>query len=932
MYCSISIVNLKYFYFEESKIMNKIAFIDNAPYRINHGETILEFVRRNKGRELIPTLCQSDNLENYGSCRICSVEVALEENGTTKVMASCHSPVSDGQYIYPSTEKIKKLRKNIIELVLTNYPADKLYPEQGKLPTEFQMTLSSIGIPEVRYPAVKVHSEITPDRSHPYIWSDMAECINCYRCVRACDELQSEHVLGVVGRGMNSKIIKGYNENFIESDCVSCGACVQTCPTNAISDCYGTKTILADEVIRTVCTYCGVGCNLEMKVKDGTVKGIQSPLDAEVNRGHTCVKGRFAFEFYNHPDRLKSPRIRKNGKFEEVSWDEAYTYTASRFSEIKEKNGPDALAGISSARCTNEENYLMQKFFRIVIGTNNIDGCARVCHAPTAMGMQWAYGTGAATNSVNDLYKTGCVLLIGSNPTAAHPVTGARIRSVAQRGIPLIVIDPLRINLARFAKYHLQNRPGTNVAVLNMFARYILDEGLVDRKFIEDRTEGWDKFEEYLQNMDIEELEKISGVDREMIRAAAIEYASAPAAMEFHGLGVTEHWQGTKAITLISNIAMMTGNIGKEGSGVNPLRGQNNVQGAADMGVQPHQGAGYLDVTDPDNIALYTNFYGKKHPSKVGYKIPEMFAASQRGDLKAMWIMGEDLLQTDPNTCHVKDALEGLEFLVVQELFMTDTARIADVVFPASSFLEKEGTFTNAERRIQKVQKVVEPLSGTKPDGQIVVDMMNAMGYPQKSYSAKIILEEITGIVPFFKGVKWEELGKNGKQWPVSEDGSDTKILHIDSFKRGKGKFHIWDFEESPEMVANSSKYPFILTTGRLLEHYNSGTMTRRTPNKELVTEDILFIHPDDAKEKGITTGDFVIVFSERGQTNLKAELTDIVKPGVIYTTFHFPEASINYLTSNVGDEYTLTPEFKVVAVDFKKSFYGMLKKGECLI
>jgi formate dehydrogenase major subunit len=666
-----------------------------------------------------------------------------------------------------------------------------------------------------------------------------------------------------------------------------------------------------------------------MKVKDGVVRGIQSPLDAEVNRGHTCLKGRFAFEFYNHPDRLRSPLVRKNGKFEEVTWDDAYTYAASRFREIKDKYGPDALAGISSARCTNEENYLMQKFFRIVIGTNNIDGCARVCHAPTAMGMQWAYGTGAATNSVNDLYKTGCVLLIGSNPTAAHPVTGARIRSVVQRGIPLIVIDPLRIDLARFAKYHLQNRPGTNVAVLNMFARFILDAGLIDKKFIESRTEEWDKFEKYLRNLDITELENICGVEGELVRAAAIEYASAPSAMEFHGLGVTEHWQGTKSITLISNIAMMTGNIGKEGSGVNPLRGQNNVQGAADMGVQPHQGAGYLDIKDPENIALYTDFYGKDHPSKIGYKIPEMFAASQRGDLKAMWIMGEDLLQTDPNTCHVKDALEGLEFLVVQELFMTDTARIADVVLPASSFLEKEGTFTNAERRIQKVQKVVEPLHGTKPDGQIVVDMMNRMGYPQKGYDAKIILEEIAGIVPFFKGVKWEELGKNGKQWPVKEDGSDTKILHIDYFKRGKGKFHPWDFEESPEMVANSLKYPYILTTGRILEHYNSGTMTRRTPNKELVTEDILFIHPHDANAKGITTGDFVIVFSERGQTNMKAKITDIVKPGVIYTTFHFPEASINYLTGNVGDEYTLTPEFKVVAVDFKKSFYRQLNKAK---
>jgi formate dehydrogenase major subunit len=910
--------------------MNKVAYIDSIPHEIISGETILEFVRRIMGRELIPTLCQSDNLENYGSCRVCSVDVALKENGPLKVVASCHTPVAEGQHIFPSTDRVKKLRRNIIELLLTQYPADKIHPPEGMLPTEFQRVLMSIGIPEPRYPYVHNKPAVAIDHSHPYIWSDLSECINCYRCVRACDELQSEHVLGISGRGIDSMIIKGDNKSFIETNCVSCGACVQTCPTNAISDRYGTKTIKADKVVRTVCTYCGVGCNLNVKVKDGEVRGIESPLDSEVNRGHTCLKGRFAFGFYNHKDRLRTPMVRKNGVLTEVSWEEAYDFMVSGITEIKDQYGPDALAGISSARCTNEENYLMQKLFRAVIGTNNIDGCARVCHAPTAMGMQWSYGTGAATNSVNDLYKTNCILLIGANPTAAHPVTGAGIRSVVQSGVPLIVIDPLRIELARYAKYHLQNRPGTNVSVLNMFARFILEEGLADEEFISSRTEGWDDYKKYLSGLNIESLEKNCGVDRELVRAAAIEYATAGAAMEFHGLGVTEHWQGTKAITLISNIAMMTGNIGKEGAGVNPLRGQNNVQGAADMGVQPHQGAGYLNLEDPENIALYTDFYGTEHPSKIGYKIPEMFAASQRGDLKAMWIMGEDLLQTDPNTCHVKDALEGLELLIVQELFMTDTAKMADVVLPASSFLEKEGTFTNAERRIQKVQRVVEPLPGTKPDGEIVVDIMNKMGYPQKSYSAKSMLEEIAGIVPFFKGVKWDELGKNGKQWPVKEDGTDTTILHVDTFKRGKGKFHVWDFEESPEMLTNATNYPFILTTGRLLEHYNSGTMTRRTPNKELVTEDILFINPIDALSKGVSDNDFVVVFSERGETTMKIKVTDIVKPGVLYTTFQFPEASINFLTSTVGDEFTLTPEYTVVAVDFRKSLFGKMKAAEC--
>ncbi len=908
--------------------MEKIAFIDNRPYVIEEGETILEFVRRNAGREVIPTLCHADNLENYGSCRICSVEVTLKEDGPGRVMASCHTPVAPGYYIYPSTERIQRLRRNILELVLSEYPPERLRPEPGMLPTEFQRVVAAAGMNEVRYQRkVTVHEK---DRSRPYVWSDLTECIKCYRCVRACDELQAEHVLGIFGRGDGSRIIKGFDASFHDSPCVSCGACVQTCPTNALSDRYSAKTLKADTIVRTTCTYCGVGCNLDVKVIDGVVRGIQAPLDGATNRGHTCVKGRYAFEFYNHPDRLRSPMVRKNGVLTEVSWDEAYDYTARRFSEIKEKFGPDALAGISSARCTNEENYLMQKFFRIVMGTNNIDGCARVCHAPTAMGMQWAYGTGAATNSIDEMYKTGCILIIGANPSSAHPVTGARIRAVVESGTPLIIIDPLKIEIARLAKHHLQINPGSNVAVLNLFAYYLLVEGLLDEEFIAGRTEEWEDFRRYLNALDIEEMERICGVDRQQVRAAAIEYGSAPSAMEFHGLGVTEHWQATKAITLISNIAMMTGNIGREGTGVNPLRGQNNVQGAADMGIQPHQGAGYLPVTDPASIALYNAYYGVEHPTVPGYRIPEMFVAAARGDLKALWIMGEDILQTDPNTCHVKSSLQGLDLLVVQELFMTETARIADVIFPASSFLEKEGTFTNGERRIQKVQKAVEPLEGTKPDGQIVVDMMNRMGYPQKGYSADIILKEIAGIVPFFKGVRWDELGTSGKQWPVSEDGTDTKIMHAETFKRGKGRFHSWDYDISPELNENAARFPYILTTGRLLEHYNSGTMTRRTPNSELVTEDILFVHPHDAETKGLVSGDYARIFSARGLTTMKVKVTDVVKPGVIYTTFHFPEAAINFLTSGIGDEFTLTPEYKVVAVDFEKSHYGIFTRAEC--
>jgi formate dehydrogenase major subunit len=908
--------------------MEMTAYIDDRLFSFQEGDSILTFVRKYLGSDSIPSLCHADNLESYGSCRICSVEISTAAGSPRRAVASCHTPVTEGIRIYPSSEKILRLRRNILELVLSEFPAGRVHPVPGMLRGEFQKVLVSAGIDKSRY-AVVDSTQIPPaDTDHPYLRSDFSECIKCYRCVRACDELQGLHILAVSGRGNGSSIVKGLDETFTGSGCVSCGACVQTCPTNALSDIFATKTMDADRIVRTVCTYCGVGCNLDVSVKDEKVRGIQAPTDAEVNRGHTCLKGRFAFGFYKHPDRLKSPMIRKNGVLEEVSWEEAYSYTAKKFKEIREKSGPDSLAGISSARCTNEENYLMQKFFRVVIGTNNIDGCARVCHAPTAMGMQWGFGTGAATNSIDDLYSTSCILLIGSNATEAHPVTGARIKTVVQRGVSLVVIDPVKTDLARYAKYHLQNRPGTNVAILNLFAYYIYSEGLTEKKFIEARTEGWAEFSNYLDSLDPVELERICGVNRELVRLAAVEYASASAAMEFHGLGVTEHWQGTKAITLILNIAMMTGNIGRKGTGINPLRGQNNVQGAADMGVQPHQGPGYLDVKDPGNNDIYSEFYGIAYPSGKGLRIPEMFGAAARGDLKALWIMGEDLLQTDPNTCHVKNALENLEFLVVQELFLTDTAKIADVVFPASSFFEKEGTFTNGERRIQKVQRVVAPLPGTKPDGVIVAEMMNAMGYPQKEYSAEVVLAEISAIVPFFRGVSWDNLGKNGKQWPVREDGTGTSILHTERFNRGKGKFHVWDFEESPEIISNSDEFPYLLTTGRGLVHYNSGTMTRRTRNKELVREDILVISIPDALQHNIKEGDFVDIFSKRGQTSLRATISDKVKPGVIYTTFHFPESAINFLTGNTGDEFTLTPEYKVVAVNIKKSLFGRLSQS----
>jgi formate dehydrogenase, alpha subunit, archaeal-type len=899
--------------------MNKLAYINDQPYAIQEGESILQFVKRSHGDKLIPTLCDAPHLKPFGACRVCSVDVALEQDGPVKVMASCHTPVSEGIYIYPSSERILKLRKNIIELVLTNHPPDCLTCEVNNN-CELQEVAARVGVRDVRYPVGKNNLNRTRDLSHPYMTSDMSKCINCSRCVRACDEVQGMFVLSMTGRGFESRIIKGMDTSFMESSCVSCGACAQACPTSAISDVYESKSIIADKKIRTICTYCGVGCNLEVAVKDGKVRSIQAPWDNKVNPGHLCLKGRFAFSFYDHPDRIRTPLIKKNGVFVEANWDEAYDFIASELNRIIKENGPDHIAGISSARCPNEENYLMQKFMRAVIGTNNIDNCARVCHSPTALGMQRTFGTGAATNSIDDIKYTDCILVFGANPTDAHPVTGAKVKQAAMKDTTLIVIDPRKTELARYAHYHLQLKPGTNVALMNLFFYYIIKEDLIDTSFIEQRTEGFEDFKQHILSQNIDELESITGVDRNLVHEAAIAYASAKNAMSFHGLGATENSQGTSTVMLIANLAMITGNIGRPGVGVNPLRGQNNVQGAADMGCQPNQGAGYLDVTNDEIHALYEDFYGAKLPKHIGYNIPQMYEAALQDKLKAMWIIGENVVQTDSNSQMVIRALSKLDLLVVQELFMTETARLATVILPAASFLEKEGTFTNGERRVQRVNRVVDPLSGTRPDGQIITEIMQRMGHPQPDYSAQNVLNEIVQIVPFFKGITWQNLGKNGLQWPVADDGGDTPILHAGTFKRGKGTFYRQTYKETSELQEHSKDYPFIITTNRGLEHYNSGAMTRRTPNEQIVTEDVLLIHPDDAKDYSINNGDMVCVESPRGKTDIKTRISTAVKKGILSATFHFSEIMINNITSDVCDSDTQCPEYKVVAARIRKS------------
>jgi predicted molibdopterin-dependent oxidoreductase YjgC len=576
----------------------KGVFIDDVEFPFDDSSSILAFTDKALGDKIIPTLCNDDNLNPYGACRVCSVEVQQSEDAPKRTVASCHTPIAPGMRIYTNSESVKKLRKNIVELVLSDHPPDCLTCEvNGNC--ELQDVAASVGVRQIRYAKGDNHCDREKDLSHAYMRMDLSKCINCSRCVRACDEVQGQFTLTMTGRGFESRITTDNDMLFGDSSCVSCGACAQTCPTSAISDVFQSKSVEADKTVRTTCSYCGVGCNLEVAVKNDEVLSIRAPQDA-VNAGHTCLKGRYAFKFYNHEDRLTSPLIRKNGVLTPCSWDEALDFIKGKFESIKQDHGPDAIAGISSARCTNEENYMFQKMIRQLVGTNNIDCCARVCHSPTAWGMQQSFGTGAGTNSTADIPLADLMIVIGANPTAAHPVTGAKIKQQAMSGATLIVIDPVRTELARMADHHLQLKPGTNVAVLNMIQYYIVEAGLLDHEFIKERCEGGEDFIEQIKELDVDAMAEISGLDKEDVKAVAIAYASANNAMEFHGLGVTEHSQGTKTVMLISNLAMMTGNLGRPGVGVNPLRGQNNVQGAADMGCQPHHGPGYLWMDQKD--------------------------------------------------------------------------------------------------------------------------------------------------------------------------------------------------------------------------------------------------------------------------------------------------------------------------------------------
>ncbi|MBU3671963.1 MAG: formate dehydrogenase subunit alpha [Sinobacteraceae bacterium] len=868
----------------------------------------------------IPKLCATDTLEAFGSCRLCLVEI----DGRAGTPASCTTPVAEGMRIHTQTSKLKSLRRGVMELYISDHPLDCLTCSANG-DCELQDMAGAVGLREVRYGFDGAnHLSAPKDESNPYFTFDASKCIVCSRCVRACDEVQGTLALTVAGRGFESKIAASADESFLDSECVSCGACVKACPTATLTE----KTVIEigqpERTVLTTCAYCGVGCSFKAQVRGTEVVRMVPHDDGKANRGHSCVKGRFAWGYATHPDRVLTPLVREriDQPWREASWDEAVGRIASEFRRIQQQYGKDSVGAVTSSRCTNEETFLVQKMVRAVFGNNNVDTCARVCHSPTGYGLKQTFGTSAGTQDFDSVMQADVIVVIGANPTDGHPVFASRMKRRLRQGAKLIVIDPRRIDLVRTphieASQHLQLRPGTNVAIINALAHVIVTEGLVNEAFVRERCDlpefsTWAQFVAEARNSP-EATESITGVPAATVRAAARLYATGGNGAIYYGLGVTEHSQGTTMVMGIANLAMATGNIGRPGVGVNPLRGQNNVQGSCDMGSFPHEFAGYRHVSDEATRELFEDIWGVPLASEPGLRIPNMFDAALDGSFKGLFIQGEDFAQSDPDTQHVVAGLSAMECVVVHDLFLNETAKYAHVFLPGASFLEKDGTFTNAERRISRVRKVMPPRAGLA-DWQAVMAVCQALGYPMQYAHPSQIMDEIARTTPSFTGVSYAKLDELGSiQWPCNDKApTGTPVMHSAGFVRGKGRFIVTEYVPTEER--STSRFPLLLTTGRILSQYNVGTQTRRTANSQWHAQDLLEIHPHDAEQRGIRDGDRVRVASRTGATELQAEITDRVAPGVVYTTFHHPDTHINVVTTDFSDWATNCPEYKVTAV-----------------
>ena len=869
----------------------------------------------------VPKLCATDSLEPFGSCRVCLVHI----EGRRGYPSSCTTPVEAGMTVTTQSDQLAKIRRGVMELYISDHPLDCLTcPTNGDC--ELQSTAGEVGLRDVRYGfAGENHTQLEKDESSPYFTFDSSKCIVCSRCVRACEETQGTFALTISGRGFDSRVSVGPEANFVESDCVSCGACVAACPTATLTENSIIEKGIPEHSVTTTCAYCGVGCGFKAEMRGQEVIRMTPWKDGKANEGHACVKGRFAFGYSTHKDRMTEPMIRDSidQPWKKVSWDEALTYAATRLREIQEKYGQKSIGAISSSRCTNEEVWLVQKMVRTGFGNNNIDTCARVCHSPTGYGLKQTLGESAGTQDFASVADADVIVVMGANPTEAHPVFGSRLKRRLREGAHLIVIDPRRIELVGAphvkSDLHLPVQPGANVALLNAIAHTVVDEGLMDADFVKARCEEtafkrWLSFIQQPENAP-EASEAYTGVHADDVRKAARLYATGGNAAIYYGLGVTEHSQGSTTVMAIANLAMLTGNIGRRGVGVNPLRGQNNVQGSCDMGSFPHELPGYRPVSDDTVRETFEGAWGVKLDAEPGHRIPNMFDEALSGGFKGLYCQGEDIAQSDPNTRHVEAALESMECLIVQDIFLNETAKFAHVFLPGSSFLEKDGTFTNAERRISRVRKAMEPLGG-KADWEATLGLAQALGCDWDYENPEQIMAEIASLTPTFAGVTYEKIERLGSvQWPCTDVASEgTPTMHEDSFTRGLGQFVVTEYVPTAERCTR--RFPLILTTGRILSQYNVGAQTRRTENSTWHAEDVLEIHPADAESRGISEGDWVGIASRIGDTVLRARLSNRVRPGVVYTTFHHPVSGANVITTDNSDWATNCPEYKVTAVE----------------
>jgi formate dehydrogenase major subunit len=885
----------------------------------------------------VPKLCATDSVAAFGSCRLCLVEI----EGRAGTPASCTTPVAEGMAVHTQTPRIQKLRRGVLELYASDHPQVGL-TDAANGDSALQKMAARVGLREMRYRPVADH--LRPERadgtanpgwqpvddSNPYFSFDASKCILCSLCVRACDDVQGTFALTIEGRGWDSRMSAGTAlDDFLSSDCVSCGACVQVCPTGSLQEKSVAEKGLPDRAIVTTCAYCGVGCGFKAEMRGDEVVRMVPWKDGKANHGHSCVKGRFAWGYATHRERILTPMVREKitDPWREVSWDEALGFAAGKLRAIQQEHGRQSIGVITSSRCTNEETYLVQKLARAVFRNNNTDTCARVCHSPTGYGLGQTFGTSAGTQDFDSVEAADVILVMGANPTDAHPVFASRIKQRHRQGAKIIVIDPRRIDLVKSAHvqaaHHLALRPGTNVAMVTALAHVIVTEGLMDEDFIRSRCD-WDEFQDYAEfiahpDLSPEATEALTGVPAAEVRAAARLYATGGNAAIYYGLGVTEHSQGSTAVIGIANLAMLTGNIGRPGVGVNPLRGQNNVQGSCDMGSFPHELPGYRHVKHPEVRAIYEKAWGVPIDPEPGLRIPNMLDAAVEGTFRGLYCQGEDILQSDPDTHHVAAGLAAMDCVIVHDLFLNETANYAHVFLPGSSFLEKDGTFTNAERRINRVRKVMEPRNGFA-DWEITQLLANAMGADWAYTHPREIMDEIAATTPTFAGVSFDRIDALGSvQWPCTDAMPEgTPTMHVEAFVRGKGRFIRTEYVATDERTG--PRFPLLLTTGRILSQYNVGAQTRRTENVVWHDQDVLEIHPHDAEQRGIIEGTWVKLASRSGETSLRATVTDRVSPGVVYTTFHHPDTQANVVTTDYSDWATNCPEYKVTAVQVSPS------------